>query len=174
MIYTVTVIFHHGRRFGSYFPHQFVLFLKKKKKKVTWVDIFPSRKLKSVTHKVWFFPSKKCDILKRDKEKPYRCAFTVWSNYIPNGKHVNFSTFSLLTRKPNVLLIFSCFLENLIVVSLCLSLRFFYLQTCGCVFSERALKEVKTEICHKVGEKQWWRFLKSFVVSCHSHFFLLS
>ena len=29
-------------------------------------------------------------------------------------------------------------------------LRFCYLQTCGCVFSERALKEVKTEICHKV------------------------
>lgn len=28
--------------------------------------------------------------------------------------------------------------------------RFCYLQTCGCVFSERALKEVKTEICHKV------------------------
>lgn len=28
--------------------------------------------------------------------------------------------------------------------------RFYYLQTCGCVFSERALKEVKTEICHKV------------------------
>lgn len=28
--------------------------------------------------------------------------------------------------------------------------RFRYLRTCGCVFSERALKEVKTEICHKV------------------------
>ncbi|KAM7402421.1 hypothetical protein PAMP_017663 [Pampus punctatissimus] len=28
--------------------------------------------------------------------------------------------------------------------------RFCYLQTCGCVFSDRALKEVKTEICHKV------------------------
>ncbi|KAG7261978.1 hypothetical protein CRUP_001211, partial [Coryphaenoides rupestris] len=27
--------------------------------------------------------------------------------------------------------------------------RFCYLQTCGCVFSDRALKEVKTEICHK-------------------------
>ncbi|XP_026101607.1 protein RTF2 homolog [Carassius auratus] len=27
--------------------------------------------------------------------------------------------------------------------------KFLYLQTCGCVFSERALKEVKTEICHK-------------------------
>lgn len=30
--------------------------------------------------------------------------------------------------------------------------KFFYLQTCGCVFSERALKEVKTEICHKCGD----------------------
>eukprot|EP00066_Takifugu_rubripes_P023154 XP_011612420.1 PREDICTED: protein RTF2 homolog [Takifugu rubripes] len=30
--------------------------------------------------------------------------------------------------------------------------RFRYLWTCGCVFSERALKEVKTEICHKCGE----------------------
>ncbi|XP_034387706.1 replication termination factor 2 [Cyclopterus lumpus] len=30
--------------------------------------------------------------------------------------------------------------------------RFCYLQTCGCVFSDRALKEVKTEICHKCGE----------------------
>ncbi|XP_028261168.1 replication termination factor 2 [Parambassis ranga] len=30
--------------------------------------------------------------------------------------------------------------------------RFCYLQTCGCVFSERALKEVKTEICHKCGD----------------------
>lgn len=28
--------------------------------------------------------------------------------------------------------------------------RFCYLQTCGCVFSDRAMKEVKTEICHKV------------------------
>uniref|UniRef100_H2UDV0 Replication termination factor 2 n=1 Tax=Takifugu rubripes TaxID=31033 RepID=H2UDV0_TAKRU len=28
--------------------------------------------------------------------------------------------------------------------------RFRYLWTCGCVFSERALKEVKTEICHKL------------------------
>ncbi|XP_020339365.1 replication termination factor 2-like isoform X1 [Oncorhynchus kisutch] len=31
--------------------------------------------------------------------------------------------------------------------------RFCFLQTCGCVFSDRALKEVKTEICHKVGHK---------------------
>ncbi|KAJ3602856.1 hypothetical protein NHX12_030601 [Muraenolepis orangiensis] len=31
--------------------------------------------------------------------------------------------------------------------------RFSYLQTCGCVFSDRALKEVKTEICHKCGEQ---------------------
>ncbi|CAL8340386.1 unnamed protein product [Merluccius merluccius] len=31
--------------------------------------------------------------------------------------------------------------------------RFCYLQTCGCVFSDRALKEVKTEICHKCGEQ---------------------
>ncbi|RVE73054.1 hypothetical protein OJAV_G00045560 [Oryzias javanicus] len=30
--------------------------------------------------------------------------------------------------------------------------RFCYLQSCGCVFSERALKEVKTEICHKCGD----------------------
>ncbi|KAK2915296.1 replication termination factor 2 [Channa argus] len=30
--------------------------------------------------------------------------------------------------------------------------RFCFLQTCGCVFSDRALKEVKTEICHKCGE----------------------
>ncbi|XP_062316079.1 replication termination factor 2 [Osmerus eperlanus] len=30
--------------------------------------------------------------------------------------------------------------------------KFCYLQTCGCVFSERALKEVKTEICHKCGD----------------------
>ncbi|CAG5979089.1 replication termination factor 2 isoform 2-T2 [Menidia menidia] len=30
--------------------------------------------------------------------------------------------------------------------------RFCYLQTCGCVFSDRALKEVKAEICHKCGE----------------------
>lgn len=28
--------------------------------------------------------------------------------------------------------------------------RFCYLQSCGCVFSDRAMKEVKTEICHKV------------------------
>lgn len=28
--------------------------------------------------------------------------------------------------------------------------RFCYLQTCGCVFSDRALKEIKTDICHKV------------------------
>lgn len=30
--------------------------------------------------------------------------------------------------------------------------KFFFLQTCGCVFSERALKEVKTVICHKCGD----------------------
>lgn len=30
--------------------------------------------------------------------------------------------------------------------------RFCYLQTCGCAFSDRALKEVKTEICHKCGD----------------------
>ncbi|XP_066522774.1 replication termination factor 2 [Hoplias malabaricus] len=30
--------------------------------------------------------------------------------------------------------------------------KFCYLQTCGCVFSERALREVKTEICHKCGD----------------------
>lgn len=30
--------------------------------------------------------------------------------------------------------------------------KFCYLQTCGCVFSDRALKEVKTEICHKCGD----------------------
>ncbi|XP_034540863.1 replication termination factor 2 [Notolabrus celidotus] len=30
--------------------------------------------------------------------------------------------------------------------------RFCYLQTCGCVFSDRAMKEVKTEICHKCGD----------------------
>ncbi|KAI7808068.1 replication termination factor 2 [Triplophysa rosa] len=30
--------------------------------------------------------------------------------------------------------------------------RFYYLRTCGCVFSDRALKEVKTEICHKCGD----------------------
>uniref|UniRef100_M4AY75 Replication termination factor 2 n=1 Tax=Xiphophorus maculatus TaxID=8083 RepID=M4AY75_XIPMA len=31
--------------------------------------------------------------------------------------------------------------------------RFCYLQTCGCVFSDRALKEIKTEICHKKSKK---------------------
>ncbi|XP_028854424.1 replication termination factor 2 isoform X2 [Denticeps clupeoides] len=30
--------------------------------------------------------------------------------------------------------------------------KFCFLLTCGCVFSERALKEVKTEICHKCGD----------------------
>ncbi|XP_070758833.1 replication termination factor 2 [Enoplosus armatus] len=30
--------------------------------------------------------------------------------------------------------------------------RFCYLQSCGCVFSDRAMKEVKTEICHKCGD----------------------
>ncbi|KAK1796401.1 hypothetical protein P4O66_009459 [Electrophorus voltai] len=30
--------------------------------------------------------------------------------------------------------------------------KFCYLQTCGCVFSVRALREVKTEICHKCGD----------------------
>ncbi|XP_058488590.1 replication termination factor 2 [Solea solea] len=30
--------------------------------------------------------------------------------------------------------------------------RFCYLHACGCVFSDRALKEVKAEICHKCGE----------------------
>lgn len=30
--------------------------------------------------------------------------------------------------------------------------KFCYLRTCGCVFSERALREVKTEICHKCGD----------------------
>ncbi|KAA0712632.1 Protein RTF2 -like protein [Triplophysa tibetana] len=30
--------------------------------------------------------------------------------------------------------------------------KFYYLRTCGCVFSDRALKEVKTEICHKCGD----------------------
>ncbi|KAM3622193.1 uncharacterized protein V6R79_021661 [Siganus canaliculatus] len=30
--------------------------------------------------------------------------------------------------------------------------RFCYLQTCGCVFSDRAMKEIKTEICHKCGD----------------------
>ncbi|KAL0977884.1 hypothetical protein UPYG_G00162660 [Umbra pygmaea] len=30
--------------------------------------------------------------------------------------------------------------------------RFCFLQTCGCVFSDRALKEVKTDICHKCGD----------------------
>lgn len=30
--------------------------------------------------------------------------------------------------------------------------RFCYLQTCGCVFSDRAMKEVKTAICHKCGD----------------------
>ncbi|EOB08054.1 UPF0549 protein C20orf43-like protein [Anas platyrhynchos] len=28
--------------------------------------------------------------------------------------------------------------------------RFCFLRKCGCVFSERALKEIKTEVCHKV------------------------
>ncbi|KAI3369868.1 hypothetical protein L3Q82_024684 [Scortum barcoo] len=31
--------------------------------------------------------------------------------------------------------------------------RFCYLQSCGCVFSDRAMKEVKTEICHKGGNQ---------------------
>ncbi|XP_076870076.1 replication termination factor 2 isoform X2 [Brachyhypopomus gauderio] len=30
--------------------------------------------------------------------------------------------------------------------------KFCYLHTCGCVFSDRALREVKTEICHKCGD----------------------
>ncbi|KAF4079010.1 hypothetical protein AMELA_G00188240 [Ameiurus melas] len=30
--------------------------------------------------------------------------------------------------------------------------KFCYLLSCGCVFSERALREVKTEICHKCGD----------------------
>lgn len=30
--------------------------------------------------------------------------------------------------------------------------RFCVLRLCGCVFSERALKEIKTDICHKCGE----------------------
>ncbi|KAG7226686.1 hypothetical protein INR49_023480 [Caranx melampygus] len=42
--------------------------------------------------------------------------------------------------------------------------RFCYLHTCGCVFSDRALKEVKTEICHKV----------SGISSCLSLSFLFS
>ncbi|XP_040432197.1 replication termination factor 2 isoform X1 [Cygnus olor] len=29
--------------------------------------------------------------------------------------------------------------------------RFCFLRNCGCVFSERALKEIKTEVCHKCG-----------------------
>uniref|UniRef100_A0A8B9TLN6 Replication termination factor 2 n=1 Tax=Anas platyrhynchos TaxID=8839 RepID=A0A8B9TLN6_ANAPL len=29
--------------------------------------------------------------------------------------------------------------------------RFCFLRKCGCVFSERALKEIKTEVCHKCG-----------------------
>lgn len=29
--------------------------------------------------------------------------------------------------------------------------RFCFLRNCGCVFSERALKEIKTETCHKCG-----------------------
>ncbi|XP_012678061.1 replication termination factor 2 [Clupea harengus] len=30
--------------------------------------------------------------------------------------------------------------------------KFCFLQSCGCVFSDRAMKEVKTEICHKCGD----------------------
>ncbi|XP_078092434.1 replication termination factor 2 [Mustelus asterias] len=30
--------------------------------------------------------------------------------------------------------------------------KFCYLRACGCVFSERAMKEIKTEVCHKCGE----------------------
>ncbi|XP_038658851.1 replication termination factor 2 isoform X2 [Scyliorhinus canicula] len=30
--------------------------------------------------------------------------------------------------------------------------KFCYLHACGCVFSERAMKEIKTEVCHKCGE----------------------
>uniref|UniRef100_A0A8B9KK89 Replication termination factor 2 n=1 Tax=Astyanax mexicanus TaxID=7994 RepID=A0A8B9KK89_ASTMX len=30
--------------------------------------------------------------------------------------------------------------------------KFCFLHTCGCVFSDRALREVKTEICHKCGD----------------------
>ncbi|XP_010219742.1 PREDICTED: protein RTF2 homolog, partial [Tinamus guttatus] len=29
--------------------------------------------------------------------------------------------------------------------------RFCFLRNCGCVFSERALKEIKTEVCHRCG-----------------------
>uniref|UniRef100_A0A8C2DHG3 Replication termination factor 2 n=1 Tax=Cyprinus carpio TaxID=7962 RepID=A0A8C2DHG3_CYPCA len=45
-----------------------------------------------------------------------------------------------------------CFFVVLVVLSSVFSCRFLYLPTCGCVFSERALKEVKTEICHKCGD----------------------
>ncbi|XP_067904142.1 replication termination factor 2 [Heterodontus francisci] len=30
--------------------------------------------------------------------------------------------------------------------------KFCYLRVCGCVFSDRAMKEIKTEVCHKCGE----------------------
>uniref|UniRef100_UPI00398F17E5 replication termination factor 2 isoform X2 n=1 Tax=Pristiophorus japonicus TaxID=55135 RepID=UPI00398F17E5 len=30
--------------------------------------------------------------------------------------------------------------------------KFCYLRACGCVFSDRAMKEIKTEVCHKCGE----------------------
>ncbi|GCC37386.1 hypothetical protein chiPu_0015890 [Chiloscyllium punctatum] len=30
--------------------------------------------------------------------------------------------------------------------------KFCYLRDCGCVFSERAMKEIKTEVCHKCGK----------------------
>ncbi|XP_072095158.1 replication termination factor 2 [Mobula birostris] len=30
--------------------------------------------------------------------------------------------------------------------------KFCYLRACGCVFSDRAMKEIKTQVCHKCGE----------------------
>ncbi|XP_047626765.1 replication termination factor 2 isoform X3 [Phacochoerus africanus] len=44
--------------------------------------------------------------------------------------------------------------------------RFCYLRCCGCVFSERALKEIKAEVCHTPGRKQWKKSLRKGWASC--------
>ncbi|XP_064857729.1 replication termination factor 2-like isoform X2 [Oncorhynchus nerka] len=47
--------------------------------------------------------------------------------------------------------------------------RFCFLQTCGCVFSDRALKEVKTEICHKEVSRFCSPEVEYLMISCRPH-----
>uniref|UniRef100_A0A8C9FS14 Replication termination factor 2 n=1 Tax=Pavo cristatus TaxID=9049 RepID=A0A8C9FS14_PAVCR len=53
--------------------------------------------------------------------------------------------------------------------------RFCFLRNCGCVFSERALKEIKTEVCHKAAGCRvncWFkndRLVLNQIVSCGIH-----